>query len=216
MLLDISLNEITNMRYISSIDISKKPFTAEDNPLPLPKLNEKIKELFGGKEGWDSVESYLECYQGYQMSPDENKEDFQPREDVYVGFSSCMELVEGYYSGDSGLAELAERNGAEAGFFIYPLWGFSDDDESKRSEKILDFREELDGYLEKNAGKSSYCFLGGATGIYYGYLDFIAWDRNAVLDATTKFFADKDFIPFAYFKSFKKDSDVIIVKAEEE
>ena len=32
-------------------------------------------------------------------------------------------------------------------------------------------------------------FLGGATGLYYGYLDFIAWDLPAVLDAARDFFA---------------------------
>ena len=31
-------------------------------------------------------------------------------------------------------------------------------------------------------------FLGGATGLYYGYLDFIAWDLPAVLDAANSIF----------------------------
>lgn len=212
LLLDISLNEITNMRYISSIDISEKPFTAEDNPLPLPKLNEKIKELFGGKEGWDSIESYLECYQGYRLSPDENKKDFLPREDVFVGFSSCLDLVSDYYNDNGSLEDMAEENGAAAGFFVFPLHPFKDKEKSRESEKILDFREELDRFIEDNAGQTAYRFLGGGTGIHFGYLDFIAWDLAAVLNAAKEFFKEKEFIPYAGFKCFKKDSGIIQIK----
>jgi hypothetical protein len=33
-------------------------------------------------------------------------------------------------------------------------------------------------------------FLGGATGLYCGYLDFIAWDLPAVLTAAQAFFEE--------------------------
>ena len=35
-------------------------------------------------------------------------------------------------------------------------------------------------------------FLGGATGLYCGYLDFIAWDLPAVLTAAQAFFEGSD------------------------
>ena len=47
-------------------------------------------------------------------------------------------------------------------------------------------------------------FLGGATGLYHGYLDFIAWDLPAVLDATQAFFEETD-LPYAHFHAFRRD-----------
>ena len=47
-------------------------------------------------------------------------------------------------------------------------------------------------------------FLGGATGLYYGYLDLIAWDLPAVLDAAREFFAGTD-MAWGGFHVFRRD-----------
>ena len=47
-------------------------------------------------------------------------------------------------------------------------------------------------------------FLGGATGLYYGYLDLIAWDLPAVLDAAREFFAGTD-LAWGGFHVFRRD-----------
>ena len=47
-------------------------------------------------------------------------------------------------------------------------------------------------------------FLGGATGLYHGYLDFIAWDLPAVLDAAQAFFEESG-LPYAHFHAFRRD-----------
>ena len=47
-------------------------------------------------------------------------------------------------------------------------------------------------------------FLGGATGLYCGYLDFIAWDLPAVLTAAQAFFEGSD-LPYAHFHAFRRD-----------
>ena len=41
---------------------------------------------------------------------------------------------------------------------------------------ILDFRDNLRDAILRDAGEEAVTFLGGATGLYCGYLDFIAWD----------------------------------------
>ena len=40
--------------------------------------------------------------------------------------------------------------------------------------------------------------------MYYGYLDFIAWDLNAVLKVAQKFFEESG-LPYAHFHTFRRD-----------
>ena len=47
-------------------------------------------------------------------------------------------------------------------------------------------------------------FLGGATGLYCGYLDFIAWDLPAVLTAAQAYFEGRN-LPYAHFHAFRRD-----------
>ncbi len=46
-------------------------------------------------------------------------------------------------------------------------------------------------------------FLGGASGLYSGYLDFIAWDLPPVLDAAKTFFAESG-LSWAGFRVFRR------------
>ena len=46
--------------------------------------------------------------------------------------------------------------------------------------------------------------LIGATGLYCGYLDFIAWDLPAVLTAAQAFFEESG-LPYAHFHAFRRD-----------
>ena len=58
-------------------------------------------------------------------------------------------------------------------------------------------------------------FLGGATGLYCGYLDFIAWDLPAVLTAAQAFFEGSD-LPYAHFHAFRRDVGGVPLLDEEE
>ena len=51
-------------------------------------------------------------------------------------------------------------------------------------------------------------FLGGAMGTGCGYLDFIAWDLRAVLDAAVHFLTETT-LPWALFHSFRRDANPI-------
>lgn len=216
LLLDMTLGEIVNMRYISTIDMAEKPFGKKDKFIPLPDLPEEIEKFFGKKEGWDTVESYLESCVGYQMKPDEESENFIPRHDIYVGYSSFSPIINCYFNGDKCFTEQAQNNGAVAGFIFYPIWNFEEDTENRKSDIMLDFRDELEEYINKKTNNDAFCFLGGATGVFFGYLDFIAWDLKAVLSAAEEFFADKDFIPYACFQGFNEDSESILLKNQDQ
>ncbi|MDE6580245.1 MAG: hypothetical protein K2K41_06895, partial [Ruminiclostridium sp.] len=207
LLLDMALGEMVNMRYIDTIDMTDKPFEKKDNAVPLMDLSLEMKKSYGDREGWDTAEGYLESCVGYQMKPDEESENFIPRHDIYVGFSSFSPIIDCYYNKDKHFTEQARNNGAVSGFIFYPLWDFEEDGENKKSDKVLDFRDELEAYINQKTNNSAFCFLGGATGVFFGYLDFIAWDLKAVLTAAEEFFADKNFIPYACFQAFDEESD---------
>lgn len=206
LLLDMTLGEIVNMRYIDTIDLAEAPFDG----IPLLLLPEEMEKLFGEKEGWDSVESYLNNYSGFEMKPREFAEDEYPtpRLDAFVCFSALPQLMIEYLNGDRRTINKAENDGVAAGFIFFPVHVFEDDETAKRGEKILNFRDELENYINGKAGESV-VFVGGASGIDNCYLDFLAWDLKAVLDAAAEFFANRNTVPWAYYQSYRGDVGVL-------
>lgn len=205
-LLDMALGEIVNMRYVDTIDLEEKPFEG----IPLIKLPEEMKKLFGEKAGWDSVESYLDNYSGYEMKPREFAEDEYPtpRLDAFVCFSAIPQLMFEYLNGDHRTINKADNDGAAAGFIFFPAYVFEDDENAKRGEKILNFRDELEDHINGKAGESV-VFVGGASGVDNCYLDFLAWDLKPVLDAASEFFAGQNTVPWAYYQSYRTDVGVL-------
>ena len=51
-------------------------------------------------------------------------------------------------------------------------------------------------------------FLGGATGLYCGYLDFMAWDLRKLLEVAADVFSHTN-LPWAYFHSFRRDVSTV-------
>ena len=64
-------------------------------------------------------------------------------------------------------------DGAVAGFFCYPLDTLR---EEEGTEKIFDFRDKLEEVFTTGDGPEVLTLTGGATGLFCGYVDFIAWD----------------------------------------
>ena len=57
-------------------------------------------------------------------------------------------------------------------------------------------------------------FTGGATGTECGYLDFIAWDLTAVLNAAVEVFRNLP-VKEALFHTFRRNAGSIRIKKEE-
>ena len=104
-----------------------------------------------------------------------------------------------------------EQDGVTAGYFCYPLGGFTGDD---RGAQILDFRDNTAMMIENTAGAENFTYIGGATGIHFGYLDFISWDIKAVLDAAVSVF-EKSGIDWVMFHSFRQDDEGITLFEKE-
>ena len=206
-LTDQVLGEIPHMRYIDSFDVLEEP-KAEPSFL-LSQLPDKLREQ--GLELSTDPEAYLESYLGYKMEPKQDP-DADWRLDVMAGSTCCVPLINGYLNADNDFMDDLHADGAVAGFFCYPLDTLR---EEEGTEKIFDFRDKLEEVLTTGDGPEVLTLTGGATGLYCGYVDFIAWDIRTALQMAKEFFEDGD-IPWATFHTFRREAGTVNLKTPPE
>ena len=206
-LTDQVLGEIPHMRYIDSFDVLEEP-KAEPSFL-LSQLPDALKER--GLELSTDPEAYLESYLGYKMEPNEDP-DADWRLDTMVGSTCCVPLINGYLNADNDFMDDLHADGAVAGFFCYPLDTLR---EEEGSQKIFDFRDKLEEVLTGGDGSEVLTLTGGATGLYCGYVDFIAWDIRTALNMAKEFFKGTD-IPWAIFHTFRREAGTVNLKTPPE
>ena len=205
-LTDQVLGEIPHMRYIDSFDVLEKP-KAEPSFL-LSQLPDKLREQ--GLELSTDPEAYLESYLGYKMEPKQDP-DADWRLDVMAGSTCCVPLINGYLNADNDFMDDLHADGAVAGFFCYPLDTLR---EEEGSQKIFDFRDKLEEVLTGGDGSEVLTLTGGATGLYCGYVDFIAWDIQEALNMAKEFFEGTD-IPWAIFHTFRREAGSVPLKQQD-
>ena len=203
---DQVLGEISHMRYIDSFDVLEEP-KAEPSFL-LSQLPDKLREQ--GLELSTDPEAYLESYLGYKMEPKQDP-DADWRLDVMAGSTCCVPLINGYLNADNDFMDDLHADGAVAGFFCYPLDTLR---EEEGSQKIFDFRDKLEEVLTGGDGSEVLTLTGGATGLYCGYVDFIAWDIQEALNMAKEFFEGTD-IPWAIFHTFRREAGFVPLKQQD-
>ena len=206
-LTDQVLGEIPHMRYIDSFDVLEKP-KAEPSFL-LSQLPDKLREQ--GLELSTDPEAYLESYLGYKMEPKQDP-DADWRLDVMAGSTCCVPLINGYLNADNDFMDDLHADGAVAGFFCYPLDTLR---EEEGTEKIFDFRDKLEELFTTGNGPEVLTLTGGATGLYCGYVDFIAWDIRTALNMAKEFFEGTD-IPWAIFHTFRREAGSVPLKQQDD
>lgn len=206
-LTDQVLGEISHMRYIDSFDVLEEP-KAEPSFL-LSQLPDKLREQ--GLELSTDPEAYLESYLGYKMEPKQDP-DADWRLDVMAGSTCCVPLINGYLNADNDFMDDLHADGAVAGFFCYPLDTLR---EEEGSQKIFDFRDKLEEVLTGGDGSEVLTLTGGATGLYCGYVDFIAWDIREALNMAKEFFEGTD-IPWAIFHTFRREAGSVPLKQQDD
>ena len=206
-LTDQVLGEIPHMRYIDSFDVLEKP-KAEPSFL-LSQLPDKLREQ--GLELSTDPEAYLESYLGYKMEPKQDP-DADWRLDTMVGSTCCVPLINGYLNADNDFMDDLHADGAVAGFFCYPLDTLR---EEEGTEKIFDFRDKLEELFTTGNGPEVLTLTGGATGLYCGYVDFIAWDIRTALNMAKEFFEGTD-IPWAIFHTFRREAGSVPLKQQDD
>ena len=206
-LTDQVLGEIPHMRYIDSFDVLEEP-RAEPSIL-MSQLPDALKER--GLELSTDPEAYLESYLGYEMKPNEDP-DADWRLDVMAGSTCCVPLINGYLNADNDFMDDLHADGAVAGFFCYPLDTLR---EEEGSQKIFDFRDKLEEVFTTDEGSEVLTLTGGATGLYCGYVDFIAWDIQEALNMAKEFFEGTD-IPWAIFHTFRREAGSVPLKQQDD
>ena len=206
-LTDQVLGEIPHMRYIDSFDVLEEP-KAEPSIL-MSQLPDALKER--GLELSTDPEAYLESYLGYKMEPNKDP-DADWRLDVMAGSTNCVPLINGYLNADNDFMDDLHADGAVAGFFCYPLDTLR---EEEGTEKIFDFRDKLEEVFTTGDGPEVVTLTGGATGLYCGYVDFIAWDIREALNMAKEFFEGTD-IPWAIFHTFRREAGSVPLKQQDD
>ena len=197
MLIDQTIGEVSAIAFIDGFDVYAEP--KKEPSKILSELPEILHEM--GITLWRDGSDYLEnSYFGYELEPVKDPE-ADWRLDAYIGSTRLPVIINDYLSARSDVVDEYHKDGIAVGFLAYPVSGFTGEDQAN---KILEFRDNLQEAILKNAGEEAVTFLGGATGLYYGYLDFIAWDLNAVLKVAQKFFEESG-LPYAHFHTFRRD-----------
>ena len=206
-LTDQVLGEISHMWYIDDFDVLENP--KEEPSILLSKLPDKLKEK--GANLSTDPNAYLESYLGYEMKPNEDP-DADWRLDVMAGTTKCVPLLNGYLNADNDFMDNLHADGAVAGFFCYPLDTLR---EEEGTEKIFDFRDKLEELFTTGDGPEVLTLIGGATGLFCGYVDFIAWDIRTALNMAKEFFEGTD-IPWAIFHTFRREAGSVPLKQQDD
>lgn len=196
LLTDQVLGDIASIALIYDFDIVHEPKSQPS--ILLSQLPKAITDM--GLSLISDAAAYLEhSYVAYELDPLEDPE-ADWRLDSYTGSTRLPALINEYTRSENETMDRYHANGVVAGFLCYPIREFSGEE---RAKQILDFRDNLQAAIEKAVGADAVTFLGGASGLYSGYLDFIAWDLPPVLDAAKAFFAESG-LSWAGFRVFRR------------
>lgn len=201
-LLDNTIGEMTAMQFVGGLEVLSIP--REDSGISMTELPTYFKNEFDILKGGPlNAEQMCEQYIAYEMKPNEDVS-AKERMDIYVGVTCCAPIINEYMNGESYIMDAFHRDGAFPGFLYYPLDAFNDAE--NRSEAVLNFRDSLENAVLESVGEAAVTFIGGASGIYCGYLDFIAWDLWAVLKAAKDFFKQSP-VRWAAYHPFRFNVD---------
>lgn len=207
-LTDQLLGEIPHMRWINDFELLDAPRAVPG--FLLSDLPDKLREL--GKDLALDAETLLEnSYVGYTREPDPDP-DADWRLDVIAGSTACPPLINGYMSADDETMDALHSDGVTAGFIAFSLDGFTGEN---RTQRIFAFREALEAKLEKACGPDVVRMVGGATGVHFGYVDFMAWDLQPVLFEARAFLEASD-VPAASFHVFRREVGSVPLKSPDD
>ncbi len=199
---DTVIGEVANMRHIDSFEVVDEPPESQSMKLrDLPKAMEDMGIILT-----NDADSFLQRCTVYRTDPDKDS-DGPWRLDIISGSDCCPPIVNDYYSGERRCVDTLHADGAVAGYLAYSLDIFDGED---RSDRIFDFRDTLEEALIDWAGEDAITVIGGATGLYYGYLDFIAWDIPSILSAAQEFLTGSG-VSESFFRVFTMDVPTCLI-----
>lgn len=115
-------------------------------------------------------------------------------------------------SADDETMDALHADGVTAGFIAFSLAGFTGEN---RTQGIFAFRDALEAQLEKACGPDVVRMVGGATGVHFGYVDFMAWDLQPVLFEARAFLEASD-VPASSFHVFRREVGSVPLKSPDD
>lgn len=133
------------------------------------------------------------------------------RQDIVQGLTNLPWINKGYLNeDDSGMNELLQY-GIGAGFFAFHI---DVPEGSNRFCTSTNIRGAFEKFMKKDYHQDVATIVGGATGLYYDYIDLIVWDFEGLVDAAKNFFKDKE-IDKVYFSTFFSCAKTIVIKDDD-
>lgn len=211
-LIDQCMGEISAIRNIGYLDILDRKEAPEagdgelvPEPMPISKLRDFVLEMHDGNvEQAEGISGAFQSFTAYRVEP--KNEDCGLREDVFIGNSCCMQVINEFYRDCTDIVDENEKDGAIFGFLYY-------NNDQVPQEEMVPFRGEIEDELQAR-GKDCCQILGGATGNAYSYIDCICYDLAKFLDIAGEVLNQKDLEEIA-FHVFRKDCGGVDLKEEE-
>ena len=197
-IMDALLGEGIVESYLGMIKIEDIESSPEET-LTLREFSIKIDEI-SEENSWIKNPKILDRYNTYRCDI-ENIEDLRAvRNDIVVGFSSNMSVVEEYAEENNEYSFMSGQGG------IYGML-FYDNSEVPNEEKIP-LRDKLESILaELPEYGDIFEIFGAATGLYKSYIDIIIYDYDLFGIILEKLEIGKEFPELSY-KDFKVGSEI--------
>ncbi|MGI6212360.1 MAG: hypothetical protein ACOYJJ_07255 [Anaerovoracaceae bacterium] len=209
-LIENAVGEIPAMSLLSEIRVLTTPPDSEGMALS-ELLSYLLSHAGVTREEALDPESLLHDYHAVRMEPAENARPAY-REDLRQVVTCLLPLTEEAHRGESNVTDYYHRLGIEAGCFSYSLEAFAGQDGKDRHRE---FRRRFLDAMEEKAGRDAYRIVAFGCGRYSGYIDFIAYDFSAVLDAARETFQDAP-VAYAGFLSLRPGMKLVLLKGPDE
>lgn len=207
-LLDHTLGEMCALDLIDSFEVLSEPQDTQGIPLSnLPAVLTKA-----GFDLSNDPARITDAEVVYQANEPDRDEDADWRLDITEGVTKCPSVIFGYYEDDDQVMNQFHNDGAVPGFFCWPREAVEGAD---NEAAVKEFTDKLETAILKNAGSNAVTFIGRATGLYAGYLDFIAWDLEEVLEAAESAMNDLGMAD-GVFHTFRRQADTLSVVGDDD
>ncbi len=200
-LMELSIGEALANVCVSEVN---RADSIEKGMFPLTELEQwMIERLCEDGKVPDPAERYFT----YKIQPED---DGMPREDIFLGFTSCIPLLNGYDSGERSSYSVFEEFGAKPVFLYYQY-----DDSGAERGVLLDERNAIMDRLEaevlgeRGSGKEIGLILGGSVGERCFYIDLLLYDEPAFMNQARPLLSKTPHRIFC--KAFEKDAREVLL-----
>lgn len=193
-MLDLFIGELYTMEYIGSIDFTENKKGDEFEHIPLFKMKSYIDYLIN-EHDWEKTKDITKQYTGYRANAAENPQAL--REDVFIGSTSCFEIIRALGQDDIFPLKALEEDGVHMAYIYY-------DNSTVADENMVPQRAEIEDKLDETFERDGIAqLIGGATGSNNSYMDFIVYDLDAFIETAKEEMKNYSFKPqgIGFFQS---------------